>query len=311
MTEPVSTADLILHIKERFHNTSDLFVEILEWRDASAIVCYYTVLTEGAQLNEQIEILRKRAEDGIPDWGETGASTILPFSMSEMTEAVTTGSVAVIFPNTNKLLKITIPKVTVRSPSEPENEHVIRGSHEGFVESFDANIALIRKRLPVPNLVVQSLRLGGNSNTLVSYMYIDSLADKDIIADVKKKLEGIETTGVISSGQIEDSLEGSVWSPFPQLLNTERPDRVAANLLEGKIAIFTDQDPTALIGPITFFSFYQSPDDFNGRVLVGSFLSSVLPVNSFSLNNAIPATSGTPLSFSILIYASARSIAGS
>jgi len=119
-------------------------------------------------------------------------------------------------------------------------------------------------------------------------MYIDSLADKDVIADVKKKLEGIETNGVIGSGQIEDSLECSVWSPFPQLLNTERPDRVVANLLEGKIAIFTDHDPTALIAPITFFSFYQSPDDFNGRVLVGSFFR-VVRLLSFFVAVFLPA----------------------
>ena len=62
---------------------------------------------------------------------------------------------------------------------------------------------------------------------------------------------------VYSIGQIEDYLEDSVWSPFPQFLNTERPDRVVANLLEGKIVIFTDQSPTALIAPVTFFSFYR------------------------------------------------------
>ena len=77
----------------------------------------------------------------------------------------------------------------------------------------------------------------------------------------------------ISIGQIEDYLEDSVWSPFPQFLNTERPDRVVANLLEGKIAIFTDHSPTALIAPVTFFSFFESPDDFNGRVYCGYLLS--------------------------------------
>ncbi|MBO1914177.1 spore germination protein, partial [Microvirga sp. 3-52] len=112
-----------------------------EWKGESAIICYFSVLTEGSTLNEQIEILRKRAEDGLPDWGETGASKVLPFSMSTMVDAVCVGSVAVIFPKTNQLLKITIPNITVRSPDEPANETVIRGAHEGFVESNDKNIS--------------------------------------------------------------------------------------------------------------------------------------------------------------------------
>ena len=122
----------------------------------------------------------------------------------------------------------------------------------------------------------------------MSYAYIDSLADADVVADVKKRLGDIKANGVISSGQIEDSLESSIWSPFPQFLNTERPDRVTANLLEGKIAIFTNNDPTALIAPITFFSFFQSPDDFNGRILVGSFFR-LLRLLSFMTAIFLPA----------------------
>lgn len=288
MTETLSTSSLILYIKERFHNTADLFVEEMEWQGQSAIVCYFSVLTEGTTLNEQLEILRKRAEDGISDWGETGASTILPFSMSTMTDAVCVGSVAIVFPKTNKLLKITIPNVTARSPDEPNNEFVIRGSHEGFVESIDKNISLIRKNLTSPDLVVKELRLGKETNTKITYVYIETIADKEVVEDVKNRLEKIDSPKIYSIGQVEDYLEDSVWSPFPQFLNTERPDRVVANLLEGKIVIFTDDSPTALIGPVTFFSFYESPDDFNGRVIVGSFFR-ILRLFSFLIAIFLPA----------------------
>lgn len=91
-----------------------------------------------------------------------------------------------------------------------------------------------------------------------------------------------------SGGQLSDYLDDQVWSPFPQLLNTERPDRVVANILEGKIAIMTDITPTALIGPVTFFSFYQSPDDFNSRVLVGTFYR-VMRILSFLTAIFLPA----------------------
>ena len=288
MTETLSASSLILYIKERFHNTSDLFVEEIEWEGQPAIVCYFSVLTEGGTLNEQLEILRKRAKEGIPDWGETGASTVLPFSMSTMTDAVCLGSVAVVFPKTNKLLKITIPNITVRSPDEPSNEFVIRGSHEGFVESIDKNISLIRKHLTIPDLVVKEIRLGSETNTRVKYVYIETIADKEVVEDVKNRLEKIDTPKIFSIGQIEDYLEDSVWTPFPQFLYTERTDRAVANLLEGKIVIFTDDAPSALIAPVTFFSFYESPDDFNGRVIVGSFYR-ILRLFSFMIAVFLPA----------------------
>lgn len=286
--DTVSTDSLILYIKKLFHNSSDLFVEKMEWSDGPAVVCYYTGMTEGTQVNQQLELIRKRAEDGLTDWGKTAFSSVHAFSVSTITESVSSGFVAVIFPETNLLLQITMSKFVVRSPNEPDNEHVIRGPHEGFVEGFDANMSLIRKRLAIPDLVVRSLRLGNDTQTLINYVYIESIADADVVADVKKRLESISSDKVISTGQIEDYLEDSIWSPFPQFLNTERPDRVVANLIEGKIAIFTNSSPMALIAPVNFFSFFESPDDYNARVLVGSFYR-VLLILSFITAIFLPA----------------------
>lgn len=271
MSDAATIDNMVLYIRKTFHDSADLFVEQMEWQNGPAVVCYYSVLMEGGQVNEQIALIQQRAEDGLLDWGETAVSSVHAFSIASLIECVCTGSVAIVFPTTNLLLKITVPKPPVRTPSEPENEHVIRGPHEGFVESFDTNIALIRKRLAIPDLVVRIMRIGEDTNTLVSYVYIESIADADVILDVKERLEGMNAPVVINIGQIEDYLEDMKWSPFPQFLNTERPDRVVANLLEGKIAIFTDCAPTVLIAPVTFYSFYQSPDDFSGRIYVGSF----------------------------------------
>lgn len=271
MSDNITTASLLLYIKERFHESDDLLAEITDWQGESAIVCYYTVLTEGREVNKQLELIRTRKELGLSDWGETAISAISPFSMSMLVEAVCIGAVVVVFPSSNTFLKLMMPQFATRSPNEPDNEHVIRGSHEGFVEGFDTNISLLRKRLTMPDLVVRTLKVGKLCKTQVSYVYIASVADADLIEQLQTKLEGVTADVITTAGQLEDYLEDSVWSPFPQYLNTERPDRVVSNLLEGKIAIFTDHTPTCLIAPVTFFSFYQSPDDFNGRVIVGSF----------------------------------------
>ncbi|MBO1915255.1 spore germination protein, partial [Microvirga sp. 3-52] len=96
------------------------------------------------------------------------------------------------------------------------------------------NISLIRKHLAIPDIVVKNLQLGNVTNTKVTYIYIESIADKEVVQEVKYRLENINAPKIYSIGQIEDYLEDSVWSPFPQFLNTERSDRVVANLLEGK-----------------------------------------------------------------------------
>lgn len=271
MSDNISTANLLLYIKERFHESDDLLVEVTEWQGESAIICYYKALVEGYELNKQIELIRTKKQLNLGDWGETAISAISPFSMSTLVDAVCSGSAAIIFPSTNTFLQITMPQLKTRSPDEPDNEHVIRGSHEGFVEGIDTNISLLRKRLVMPDLVVRTMIVGKRGISQISYVYIDSIVDKELIDQLQIKLEGVSAETITSAGQLEDYLEDNVWSPFPQFLNTERPDRVVANLLEGKIAIFTDHAPTCLVAPVTFFSFYQSPDDFNGRVIVGSF----------------------------------------
>lgn len=288
MDEVKSNDSLILYIKNLFHDSADLIVREVTWKDGVGIVCFFYTMTESGEVNKQIDIIRKRAIDELPDWEGTPVSNVEAFSVSKLIESVTSGFVAVFFPATNLIMSITIPTFEVRSTDEPANEYVIRGAHEGFVESIDKNISLIRKHLAIPDLVVGEIKLGKVTNTRVTYIYIDSIADKEVIEDVKNRLEDIDEPKIQSIGQVEDYLEDSVWSPFPQFLNTERPDRVISNLLEGKIAIFTDQSPTALVAPVTFFSFYESPDDFNGRVFVGSFYR-ILRLLSFLLAVFLPA----------------------
>lgn len=288
MGEVKSNDSLILYIKNLFHDSADLIVQEVNWKNGLGIVCFFNTMTESGEVNKQIDIIRKRAIDELTDWGGTAASSVEAFSVAKLVESVSNGFIAVYFPATNLIMTITIPSYEVRSTSEPTNEFVIRGSHEGFVESIDKNISLIRKHLAIPDLVIKDLRLGKETNTKVTYVYIESIADKDVVEDVKNRLEDIDAPKIYSIGQIEDYLEDSVWSPFPQFLNTERPDRVVANLLEGKIVIFTNQSPTVLVAPVTFFSFFESPDDFNGRIYVGTFFR-ILRLFSFMIAIFLPA----------------------
>lgn len=266
----VATEKLAWYIQEQFYDSADLVVEITNW-DEEVIICYLSVLVEPHVINEQLNLIKNSKKAGNEQWGHTAVSEIEGFSVDILKEKVCTGSVVVVMPKENLMLCVNLPSFAVRSPEEPDNEHVIRGAHEGFVEGMDTNIGLIRKRLQIPELVVKSLTIGEQTKTMISYVYVAGTAEPALVQQLENRLKNIKTEVITSAGQLEDYIEDHVWSPFPQLLNTERPDRVVANILEGRIAIFTDHAPTCLITPVNFFSFYQSPDDFNGRAIVGSF----------------------------------------
>ena len=197
--------------------------------------------------------------------------TTEPYDQQKVIEYVCSGETLLILLDTQELVRLENPEFVHNGPEEPGNEQILRGSHEGFVEHFDSNVALVRKRIKNNQLVVKKVMLDKKTKTQAYYFYVDDIVDKEALKTVEERLQSIEIDMFYSVGQLSDQLDDSVWSPFPQLINTERPDRVVANILEGKIAIMTDISPTALIGPVTFFSFYQSPDDFNSRVLIGTF----------------------------------------
>lgn len=283
-----SFSKLSSYIRELFHDSSDLIVREIDWPGDEAILCQYSSLMDHAVISEQLEILQNRLKEQLPNWGETPSSSVEAFHPGRLTEYVCGGESVIILVESNLLIRINLPRTAYRAPMEPSSEQIVQGSHDGFVESMDVNISLVRKRLAIPNLVVRKVVVSSFSKTPVCYLYIESKVDQVTLDELDNRLRKIETEYLISAGHLADFLEDTVWSPFPQLMTTERPDKVVSNLMEGKVAIFVDQSPTVLLGPITFFSFYQSPDDFNGRVLVGSFYR-LLRIFSFMTAIFLPA----------------------
>ncbi|MBO1579875.1 spore germination protein GerKA [Bacillus sp. XF8] len=175
-----------------------------------------------------------------------------------------------------------------RDIKEPDNEGIVRGPHTGFVEDLATNLTSIRKLIKNPNLVVKYFTLGEEMNTKVAIVYMQDLANDELVTEVKRRLQTIKTDSLMPPGYIQEFIEDTSFSPFPQQLNTERPDRTVANLMEGRVAILADGDPTALIVPVTLFAFYQSPDDYNNRWIVGSFIR-LLRIVSFLIAFLLPA----------------------
>ncbi|WNQ12824.1 spore germination protein [Paenibacillus aurantius] len=157
-----------------------------------------------------------------------------------------------------------------RSLNIPVNERVLRGSQEGLIENLQTNLNLMRKLVATPDLVVKSYVVGVKSNTNVTVLYMGSLANQDILKEFDKRIRSINIDYVEAPGFLQELIQDQRFSLFPQILVTERPDRVRSYLMDGKIAILTDGSPDCLIVPVSFWAFFQSPDDYQIGWILGS-----------------------------------------
>ncbi|RJX36772.1 spore germination protein [Paenibacillus pinisoli] len=160
--------------------------------------------------------------------------------------------------------------VEKRSIEQPATEQVIRGPREGFIESLGTNLALIRYRLQSTELRIDSREMGSRSKSKIAICYMDGITDPEVLKELDRRLSEVEIDGILDSGYLEQFIEDNKWSPFPQVQYTERPDKVAANLLEGRVAILVDGSPLALVIPTVFGQFYQTVEDYTERFLLMS-----------------------------------------
>lgn len=157
-----------------------------------------------------------------------------------------------------------------RSVEEPSAESVVRGPRDGFTETLGVNTSLLRRKVRSPQLKIKTMKVGRFTLTEVAIVYIEGLADKTLIEEVTNRIQRIEIDGILETGYIEEMIEDNPFSPFPQVLNTERPDVAVSSLLEGRVAILADGTPFTLIAPTTLYSLLQSSEDYYQRFLIGT-----------------------------------------
>ncbi|AKG34523.1 spore germination protein [Paenibacillus durus] len=153
-----------------------------------------------------------------------------------------------------------------RAIAEPSMQLVLRGPKDSFVESIGTNISLVRRRIKTPKLWMEHLTVGDASKTHVAMLFIQGTVDDKLVDEVRTRINKIKIDAILESGYIEELIEDKTFSPFPTIYNTERPDVVAANLLEGRVVLIVDGTPFALILPAVFTQFFQSPADYSQRV---------------------------------------------
>ena len=206
------------------------------------------------------------------DANAMGISDVTPFEYVEDAAAgMLTGDAILFVDGYDRALKIADKGYPGAGVKEPDSEKVIRGSKEGFTDSIKLNTALIRKRIRSSRVKVQELNQGLRSHTAVDLVYMDDLIYPSVLQEIKKRVEAYEIDGVMDSGIIEQLAETKWYSPFPQFQTTQRPDRAAIAILEGRVVLLSDNSPTALILPTDFNSFLKTSDDYYNRFEVATF----------------------------------------
>jgi spore germination protein KA len=175
-----------------------------------------------------------------------------------------------------------------RSIQEPSTQISLRGPRDGFTESIRTNTAMVRRRIKNPYLWLETMKIGKVTQTDVAIMYINGIVNEEIVEEVKKRLKRINIDSILESGYIEQLIEDQTFTTFPTIYHTERPDVVAANLLEGRVAIFVDGTPFVLIAPALFIQFFQAVEDYYARFDIATALR-FLRVLIFFISLVAPA----------------------
>ncbi|SFH11798.1 spore germination protein KA [Desulfotomaculum arcticum] len=149
-----------------------------------------------------------------------------------------------------------------RAIEDSKTEMVVRGPRESFVETLRINTSMIRRKIVSPDLKIESILLGKVTKTHIAVLYIKGIVNEKLVQEVKKRLSRIKIDGILESGYIEELIRDEPFSIFPTIAHTDRPDRVAASLLEGRVAIIVDGTPVVLTMPFYFIESIQTPDDY-------------------------------------------------
>lgn len=185
--------------------------------------------------------------------------------LEQVVDSILVGEAALLIEGYAAALIVSTKGWQMRPVSEPLTEGVVRGPRQGFTENLRTNTALIRRIIKTPQLKMENYKLGKMTKTDVSLLFIQGLAEERVIGEVRRRIQRIKIDSILESAYIEELIEDHPFSPFPQMAHTERPDKAAAELLEGKVVIITDGTPFVLMVPAVLVQFLQSNEDYYER----------------------------------------------
>lgn len=292
------------HIKKTLGNSSDIVIRDFQAGKNGEIklgIVYTDGLTDSASIQDlildtlMVEIRNADLDVAVPDCFEIIKSNTLPVGgIVEITDFqklfnhVLSGDTMLLMDGSPKGMALGSRDWADRGVQEPSSQTVVRGPKDGFTETLRTNTALIRRRIKDPNLWLETKQIGEKTQTDVAIMYLKGVANDKTVSELQSRLNRINIDAILESGYIEELIQDEVYTPFPTVYNTERPDAVAAAILEGRIAILIDGTPFVLIVPALMVHFFQSSEDYYQRADIATLIR-VLRYLSFFLALLTPS----------------------
>ncbi|PGS51599.1 spore germination protein [Bacillus sp. AFS041924] len=259
-------------LRKLLFNSSDFKTSNFGSGDRSFRLFYLDTMIEDRMVQDNIihPLLNKtnvsvREAVSILDYCETELISVAANALVE-------GKTVLQIEGDTKLYLLKTELVKERSVNIPINERVLRGSHKALNENLNTNLNIIRNLVATPDLVVKHYQIGRRSNTKVSVIYLQSLANDIVLQEFERRIANIDIDYIESPGFFSELVQDKRFSLFPKMLVSERADRVQSYLMDGKIAFLTDGAPECAIVPVSFWAFFQSPDDYQVGWVFGSLL---------------------------------------
>ncbi len=298
---PVSVIEVQKVLQETFHNSSDLAFREIGSANERFLLVYLEGLSDKERMNEDIlkplmQHSREFPEETHPagpmmNWlkesilHHNNVSNVQDLSKS--IDAILSGDIMIFMDGSEIALSVQSRKWEKRSIEEPPSEAVVSGPREGFIETLATNRALLRRKIKNNNMVFETTQLGKQTGTDVCICYIHGIANEKLIESVRRRISQISIDAILDSGYIEEFIEDAPFSVFPTVGRSEKPDVVAAKMLEGRVAILCAGTPIVLTVPYLFIESIQSPEDYYARYIysitvrplrmLAAFITSMLP----------------------------------
>lgn len=194
---------------------------------------------------------------------------------------INSGFCAIFVDTLNTVFCIETKGFKVRSIGKPENEVVVRGAQESFVENIRTNTSMLRRIINNENLIIEETTVGSVSKTKIAICYMQNITNESLVSEVKYRINNLKIDYIISSGQLEQLIEDNTHLPIPQTIATERPDRTSNYILEGRVAILINGSPYSLVVPGIFVDYLTSAEDLNLKYQYSNLLRIIRAIAFF------------------------------
>lgn len=270
----------LAQFRNRLGESSDVIIQefiISAEKNLHAAIIYLETLADRNRLNDNI-LQVFMAESGAPLVQESKPIQSLENLKSRLaiannfktettfrgaTDSILAGDTILLIGGLNEALVFNTRGVFQRAISTPETEVTIRGPRESFIETMGTNIALLRRRINHPDLTVETCKAGRKTETNIGIVYLKGVVNEKVVKEIRHRLSRFQIDGIVGAGTIEQYISDAPYSPFSTVSYSERPDVVAAKILEGRAAILIDGSPEVLTVPSLFIESFQNPDDYN------------------------------------------------